>query len=160
MRLVLDEEDVKHVDEDSVILDKCDCMMFLRPIDKGFCLPMVKIDGLDEAAPLIFNLCIPVDMCIPDNVSDPKQFAREVISAASPECNAFIIDHHNISREDDADLFIAVIDIYDTTSFHTTGKVSWRIPAFPCHKRQYDCIIGVDNLMYHNISKRIDELLN
>ena len=39
MLIALAEDDVTHVDEDSVILsDRGDCVMFLRPVRKGRCL--------------------------------------------------------------------------------------------------------------------------
>jgi hypothetical protein len=132
-------------------------MLFLRPVQKGFCLYQVDIKGLDIAAPLIFNLGIPVDMCVPD-VPDPREFALGVLSSLSPECDLAIIDLHNESREDKADLFIAVIDITDTTSLPMTGKVQWKIEHFSCHKRDYDDLVGVNNYVYYNISKRIDML--
>jgi hypothetical protein len=159
MMLLINEEDATHIDRFSVILDKGDCMLFLHPVRKGVCLHEIEdIPGLDKVAPLIFNLGIPVNMRVPDNAPDPREYALGVLAVASPECNDYILESHRVFREDGADLFIASIDIFDTKSLYLTGRVGWKMDALRCHKRDYDPIIGVDNYVYYNISKRIDAL--
>jgi hypothetical protein len=73
-----------------VILSKNDCTLFLRLVDRGVCLKDVCVEGLQEVAPLIYQLDIPIDINIPDSVVDKNQHAIRALAILSPQINDFI----------------------------------------------------------------------
>ena len=149
--------DHTHIDPNPVILTKNDCMLFLRMVDRGVCLKDVCVDGLREVAPLIYQLDIPIDINIPESVVDKNQHAIRALTILSPQINDFIRYYHNRARSDCAGLFIGIVDIYNT-ELVPMGDISWRAHSFTCHAVTRDSIIGIDNIIYSNISKKIEKL--
>jgi hypothetical protein len=150
--------DFTEVDEYSIILDKNDCRLFLSPVSRGICLKKAHVARLESVAPLIYKLDIPVDINVPDNTPDLHSFALSVFSAFSPEFDVFVLDEYYKSKSDASDLFMALIEVFETCLLPTTGKVSWRVFGFFCHNRLLDEITGVNNLVYYNVSKRLDAI--
>jgi hypothetical protein len=149
--------DFTEVDEHSIILDKADCRLFLSPVPRGICLKEANIDKLESVAPLIYKLDIPVDINVPDNTSDLSSFALSVFSAFSAEFDEFILYEHYKAKSEGVDLFMSFIEVFETSLLATTGKVTWRTRAFVTHKKSLDYITGIDNLVYSNISRRLDQ---
>ena len=136
------------VDDHSVRLYKDDCVLFVRPVPRGHRLCETCADGVKQAAPLIRDLGIPIDVEFPDSVENEIEFVIQLLTKFSLQLNVMIIDHHSKARLDNADLYIALIELDES---------GWVAHAFSCHKDR-DCIVGVDNLLYLNISKRLDSL--
>ena len=136
------------VDDNSVRLCKNDCVLFVRPVPRGHRLCETCADGVKLAAPLIRDLGIPIDVEFPDNVKNEIEFVTHVLTKFSFQLNVMIIENHSKARLDNASLYIALIEL---------DEEGWVAHAFSCHKDR-DCIVGVDNLLYLNISKRLDSL--
>ena len=149
--------DHTHIDLNSVVLNSNDCMLFLGLVDRGVCLKDVCADGLREVAPLIYQLDIPIDINIPDSVVDKNEHAIRALAILSPQINDFIRYYHNKARSDCGGLFIAIVDIFNT-ELVPMGDISWKPHAFTCHATDRDSILGIDNLIYSNISKKIEKL--
>jgi hypothetical protein len=67
---------------------------------------------------------------------------------------------HKVARDDNADFFCSLVDVYGTIPFHLTGtaKVTWRLFGFNVHNRELNCLCGIEGLVYHNVSKKLDAL--
>jgi hypothetical protein len=150
--------DYTEIDELSLILDKADCRLFLSPVSRGISLKEAEIDGLDKAAPLIYKLDIPVDIRVPDNTPDISSFALKVFSAFSEEFDEFVLSQYYSAKSDNASLFLSFVEVFGTDLLALTNKVTWRVFAFNCHNKTLDYITGIDNLVYSNISSRLDQL--
>jgi hypothetical protein len=132
--------------------------MFVNSVSKGRVLKQVDIVGLEHVAPLMYKLEIPVDIFIPDTVPMvlKRTFAKNVLGRVSEAFDASVWKAHRIAREDKADFFCALVDIFGTIPFHLTGtsKVNWRLFGFNIHYRELDHLCGIDNLVYLNVSKK------
>jgi hypothetical protein len=118
---MLTEEDVTYIDDNSVILDKADCLLFLRPAVKGFLLKDVDISGIDKAAPLAYALEVPIDIRIPESVSS-VEFAVQALSAFSPDFDCFLKHHHEKARSDCADF--SLLSRYLVLTCYSLQKVN------------------------------------
>jgi hypothetical protein len=148
-------QSAKRIDKNSVILDKNDCMLFLRPVCKGMSLKEADM-GLDRVAPLIYDLEIPVDMYVPHDTLNHKEFITKTFAILALKFDAFVLEQHKLARDDDASFFASYVEISNIN--HSINEVCWNICGFKCHQRDVDYITGIDNLVYTNISKRLDIL--
>jgi hypothetical protein len=148
-------QSAKRIDKNSVILDKNDCMLFLRPVCKGMSLKEADM-GLDKVAPLIYDLEIPVDMYVPPDTLDQVEFITKTFAILASKFDTFVLEQHRLARDDDASFFASYVEVFDIN--HSVDSVSWHVFAFKCHRRDLDYITGIDNLSYINVSKRLDQL--
>jgi hypothetical protein len=110
----------------------------------------------------MYKLDIPVDIFIPHAVQVPerKHFVQKVLARVQTEFDRSVWAAHRKARADDADFFCSLVDVFGTIPLQITGnaKVTWRLFGFNVHLHELSFLCGIDNLMYMNVSKRLDEL--
>jgi hypothetical protein len=147
------------IDDNSAVSNKNDCEIFLCPIERGAILKEVDVADLDKIAPLMYKLELPVDVLIPDSVSpsERRRFAQDVFFKIRNEVDDRIWSECRKAKEESAYFFASLIDIFGTIAFQFSpnAKISWRLFGFQCHS-EFDYVCGVDNLVYTNVSKKID----
>lgn len=150
------------VDDDSARSSPPDCELYLHPITKGTILRDVDIDDLQPIAPLIYKLDIPVDVFIPTTVPEDQRrtFVRRVLARISREFEISIWRAHRQAQQNNACFFASLLDVFGTIpltlSLH--AKITWKLYGFECHAKEIGFLCGADNLMYINMSRRLDEL--
>ena len=99
------------VDDNSVRQSESDCVLFLRPVPKGHCL-CDCVEGVKQAAPLIYDLEIPIEIVFPADIQNEIEFAVKTLTTLSPEFNRFVIGKHEMARQDDADFYMSLIEVF------------------------------------------------
>ena len=150
------------IDDDSARSHKNDCEMYVCPVAKGVQLKQADVENLDYIAPLMYKLEIPVDIFIPNTVPvvHRRAFVQKVLARVTTEFDRSVWTAHRKARADNADFFCSLVDVFGTVPFQVTGdaKVTWKLFGFNVHLRELSFLCGIDNLMYMNVSKRLDEL--
>jgi hypothetical protein len=149
------------IDDNSAVSNKNDCEIFLCPVEKGALLKEIDVADLDKIVPLMYKLEVPVDVFIPNTVApcDRRRFAQDVFFKIRNEVDGRIWGECRKAKEERAYFFASLIDIFGTIAFQFSrdAKISWRLFGFQCHS-EFDYLCGVDNLVYTNVSKKIDYL--
>jgi hypothetical protein len=144
------------IDDNSAILSilKNDCEVHLRPIQRGCPLQCIGIPALEKVAPLVYSLDIPVNISLPPGISSEKEAKAFVLYAFASACDsdAYILKRHGDARSANRNLFISLIEIVGLEE--DCDKICWKVSEFSSHYEDA-AILGVDNLLYFNISKRI-----
>ena len=94
-------------------------------------------------------------MNIPKGTKDVEQFIKKVIVKLNSDFNYAVIQFDKFAREDNAYLFASLVEVHGTILLEIAGKIQWRFFYFACHQ-DIDFITGIDNLVYHNITKKLD----
>jgi hypothetical protein len=148
------------IDDDSAIfrLSKNDCVLFVRPIQRGVPLRAVKVDNLEQAAPFLYHLGIPTDLWVPEDKQAgeaAEEYIRAIFSALNNDFTSYVFELYEDALSTNSDLFAALLEV--TPGQIPDGKPSWSLSHLTARSK-VEHILGIDNLLYWNISKQITVL--
>jgi hypothetical protein len=160
MANIVEYSDFISVDDNSVVpsILKNDCELSLRPIQKGCPLKCIDIAGLEKIAPLIYSLDIPINISFPPGISTVEEAKAFVVQAFTSVCDfdAYILKHQCDARSDNRNLFVSLIEIAGVLE-NGHCETCWRVLGFSSHYEDA-VILGIDNLLYFNISTKINAI--
>ena len=149
-------------ENDFEVYHKNDCEMYVFAKEKGIVLKQADVADLDKIAPLMYKLEIPVDIHVPQTIPmvHRRPFIQKVIGMVNKEFDRSVWKAHKDAREDNADFFCSLVDIFGTlpVQLSPSAKVTWRLFGFNVHIKELNYICGIDNLVYGNVSKKLDTL--